>query len=47
MSMEREGLLYSPRALSDALHTALLPYPYWEIEELREMMRFTQNIAAC
>jgi hypothetical protein len=47
MRMEREGLLYSPRALSDALHTILLPYPYWDMEELREMMKFTQNIAAC
>lgn len=47
MTMEHEGLLYSPRALSDALLTTLLPYPSWEIEELREMMRFTQNIAAC
>ncbi len=47
MTMEHEGLLYSPRALSDALHTTLLPSPHWEIEELREMMRFTQNIAAC
>ncbi|MFZ3153999.1 hypothetical protein [Pseudomonas sp.] len=47
MSMEREGLLYLPRTLSDALLTTLLPYPSWEIEDLREMTTFTQSLAVC
>lgn len=47
MRMEREGLLYLPRTLSNALLTTLLPYPFWEIEDLREMMTFTQSLAVC